>query len=250
VSLPEYRVQDAVKEIRTIMVAAGAISRGRVLLLGSPKGGVGKSSLCRNILVSAAKQGLRIAGVDLDHQQTLAKWHARRDRVRQTYPEVCNVPVVAFPLSEWRQALKQAESYELIVIDTPPSIEQQYSGSLSLCSAADLVLVPTGATQDDIDSCAPWMRTLTNGGIKSAFVLNKANRRTKSYEAIRAKLLQSGPLCPVEIPLLEDIHISSGKGLAVADVSRSKAADTFNTLWSYTRREVGLREIAGIEEVA
>ncbi len=216
-------------------------ARGRVVLVASPKGGVGKSSLCRNILVSAAKEGVRVLGIDLDQQQTLAKWHARRERVRHSFPECPEVVVTAAPLGEWRGALREAGNFDLLVIDTPPSIEVQYGAAMSLCSAADFVLVPSGATQDDVDSVAPWMRTLMEADIRAAFVLNKANRRVRSYETIRTKLLQVGALCPVEIPMLEDIHVSAGKGLAVSDFAKAKASETFDALWAYVAREASIK---------
>lgn len=216
-------------------------TKGRLILVASPKGGVGKSCLARNILVSAARDGIRVLGIDLDQQQTLAKWHARRERVRQSFADCAEVPVRAVPVADWRSAVREAESYELAVIDTPPSIEAQYSAALSLCSAADLVIVPTGATQDDVDSCAPWMKVLVDAEIQASFVLNKANRRVKSYEAVRAKLLQVGQLCPVEIPTLEDIHVSAGKGLAIPDFTNAKASATFEALWCYVAREAGLK---------
>jgi chromosome partitioning protein len=215
-------------------------AKGRILLVASPKGGVGKSSLCRNILVAGAMTGIRTLGVDLDQQQTLAKWHARREIVRRTYPEAVDVPVLAVPITDWRTAIKQAEHYDLIVVDTPPSIEAQYGAALSLCGAAHHVLVPTGATQDDVDSVTPWMRTLLKGDIPASFVLNKANRRVKSYESVRTKLLQAGPLCPVEVPMLEDIHVSAGKGLAVLDIPNKKTVETFEALWAYVARAAGL----------
>lgn len=222
-------------------------AQGRIVLVASPKGGVGKSSLCRNILVGAAKGGVRVLGVDLDQQQTLAKWHNRRERVRQTYPECPEVPVVAAPIGEWRSALKEAANHDLVVIDTPPSIEVQYGAALSLCAAAHFVLVPTGATQDDLDSVTPWMRTLLAAEVRASFVLNKANRRVRSYETIRTKLLQAGGLCPVEVPTLEDIHVSAGKGLAVPDFARAKASETFDALWAYVSREAGVRVPAAAE---
>lgn len=220
---------------------AAQMQSGRVILVASPKGGVGKSSICRNILVSAAKDGFRVLGIDFDQQQTLAKWHARRERVRQTYRECAEVSVLAAPIADWRTALRQAATYDLVVIDTPPSIEAQYGAAMSLCAAADLVLVPTGATQDDVDSCTPWMRLLAKADIRSSFILNKANRRVRSYETIRTKLLQAGPLCPVEIPTLEDIHVSAGKGLAILDFARPKSGETFAALWAYVAREASLK---------
>ncbi|WP_082012927.1 ParA family protein [Belnapia sp. F-4-1] len=218
-----------------------ATAGGRVLLIASPKGGVGKSSMCRNILVAAAIAGARVQGVDLDAQQTLVKWHQRRELVRKTYPETPEVPVVGLALSDWRAALREAPRFDLTVIDTPPSIEVQYGAAVALCQAAHHVLVPTGATQDDVDSVTPWMRTLTEAGVPASFVLNKANRRVKSYEAVRTKLLKAGALCPVEIPMLEDIHVSAGKGLAVLDLSNKKTNETFEALWAYVSRAAGMK---------
>jgi len=223
------------------MCAEVNAAEGRIILVASPKGGVGKSSVCRNILVAAAKAGIRTLGVDLDPQQTLAKWHVRRERVRQAYPECIAVPVMAVPIGEWRTPIREAANHDLLVIDTPPSIEVQYGAALSLCAAAHHVLVPTGATQDDVDSVTPWMRMLTQANIPASFILNKANRRVKSYEAVRTKLLQVGALCPVEIPLLEDIHVSAGKGLAVPDLSSQKTGETFDALWAYVARVAGLK---------
>jgi chromosome partitioning protein len=219
---------------------AGA--RGRIILVASPKGGVGKSSLSRNILVSAAMSGLKVLGMDLDQQQTLLKWHDRRERVRRNFPELAPVPVIALAVDDWRDAVAQASNYDLVVIDTAPTIEVGIGAALKLSSSADLVLVPTGATQDDVDSVGPWMQTLDKGSVHSAFVLNKANRRVKSYETVRTKLVQTGPLCPIEIPMLEDIHVSSGKGMAVPDVTTSKATDIFAGLWAWVAREAGVKQ--------
>jgi chromosome partitioning protein len=205
---------------------------------------VGKSAVCSHILVSAATAGYRVLGIDLDQQGTLSKWHARREWVRKSHPACVEVPIVTARLDDWRDAMAQAVGYELTVIDTPPGIEHNLDEMLRLSEAADLVLVPTGATQTDLDSVAPWMASLEKGSASAAFVLNKANRRVKSYEAIRAKLLQAGPLCPVEVPTLEDIHTTTGNGLAVPDIAKAKAADIFSALWAYVQREAGLRQRA------
>ena len=58
----------------------------RVVVLCSPKGGTGKSSLARHLLVSAAQDGRQAIGLDFDKQDTLAKWQVRRDKTRVTYP--------------------------------------------------------------------------------------------------------------------------------------------------------------------
>ena len=213
-----------------------------VVMLSSPKGGVGKSSISRNLLVSAAQAGRSVVGLDLDAQKTLTTWAERRERVRTALPGLPVIPVVVSTLDEWRAGLKQARATgaDIVVVDTPPSIELNVAAIAALSAAADLTLVPSLPTQDDVDSTAPWMARLRGGNAKAAFVLNRANARTKSYTAMRAKLLGFGPLCPMEIPTLEEIHTAAGKGLGVLDLTKATSTDTFQGLWNYVCLEVGL----------
>lgn len=213
-----------------------------IILLSSPKGGVGKSSLSRNILASAAQAGKRVVGIDLDQQSTLKTWSERRERARIAIPGLPLIPVISAPLSGWREALKKARegAPDVIVIDTPPSVEQNTPAIASLSDAATIVLVPCQPMQDDVDSTAPWMRKLMSANARSIFVLNRANRRTKSFSSIQTKLLAVGPLCPIEIPHLEEIHFAAGKGLGVADLTKATSRETFDGLWSFVAREAGL----------
>jgi chromosome partitioning protein len=41
--------------------------------------------------------------------------------------------------------------------------------------------------------------------------------------------------------MLEDIHVSAGKGLAVLDLSSRKANETFEALWAYVSRAAGMK---------
>ncbi len=213
-----------------------------VVLLSSPKGGVGKSSLSRNILASAAQAGKRAGGIDLDQQSTLKTWSERRERARSAIPGLPSVSVIAAPLTGWREALKQASASkpDLIVIDTPPSVEQNTPAIAALSDAATLVLVPCQPMQDDVDSTAPWMRKLLASNTRAIFVLNRANQRTKSFSSIQTKLLAFGPLCPVNIAHLEEIHFAAGKGLGVADLTKAVSRETFDGLWNFVAREAGL----------
>lgn len=211
-----------------------------IILLSSPKGGVGKSSLSRNILASAAQAGKRVVGIDLDQQSTLKTWSERRDRARNAIPGLPLIPVISADLSNWRLALKQVNGVDLIVIDTPPSIEVNTPAITALSDAATLVLVPCQPMQDDVDSTTPWMRRLLAAKARGIFVLNRANRRTKSFSSIQTKLLAIGPLCPIDIPHLEEIHFAASKGLGVADLTKAVSRETFDGLWSFVAREAGL----------
>src|SRR3712207_660745 len=59
--------------------AAGG-SGVRRLLVSSPKGGTGKTTASRNLAVLAAQDGLRVAAVDFDPQQSLGHWWSRRPK--------------------------------------------------------------------------------------------------------------------------------------------------------------------------
>jgi chromosome partitioning protein len=84
------------------------------------------------------------------------------------------------------------------------------------------------------------MARLAEAKARAAFVLNRANKRTKSFDQMRTKLLKHGSVCPVEIPQAEEVHLTGGKGLGVLDLSRSNVAISFEGLWSYVEREAGL----------
>jgi chromosome partitioning protein len=215
---------------------------GKLILVTSPKGGSGKSVLARHLLVSAAQAGLVALGLDFDRQQTLLKWAERRARTREAFPEFVPVRVEPASLIDWRAALRRPDGIQLAVLDTPPSVEDHLPALHALAETADLVLVPAVCTQDDVDSVAPWVHALQTRGLRPTVVLNRANRRTSSFGRMRGVLIKAGPVCPTELPQLEDIHVPAIKGLTLLDYSRSRGIAPFEELWAFVRREVGLGE--------
>jgi chromosome partitioning protein len=213
---------------------------GKIITITSPKGGVGKTTIARCLLVAAAQANLRCIGYDADPQRSLAKWAARRQRTRDSLPDRAFVetPVTGINLTDWRDTLRQAANFELAIIDTPPSVETNLPAIYGLCEAATVVLVPTGATRDDLDSVLPWMTKLVGAGVRALFVMNRTNRRTSSFGQSRSRLLKVGAVCPVEIPALEDIHSQSDHGLTALDIARSRALEPLQSLWDFAAREL------------
>jgi chromosome partitioning protein len=212
----------------------------RIVVLCSPKGGTGKSSLARHLLVSAAQDGVRSIGVDFDKQGTLTKWQSRREKTRITYPNFVETSVVAADLNDWRAVLARVKDYAVVIIDTPPSVEDHIDSIYGLTKAASFVIVPTGTSIDDLDSVMPWMRALCERSVHAAFCLNKVNRRTNSFLKAKARLLKAGPVSPVEIPTLEDIHVPASNGLAVLDHVKARGLEAFESMWDYVKREARL----------
>ena len=211
----------------------------RIFTVCSPKGGVGKTTLTRCLLVAGAQAGLRVAGLDFDPQQSLAKWAARRAKTQQALASeaFASVTIHAFDLSEWRERVAEFSDHDLLVIDTPPGVEANLPAIRGLCEAATIVLVPTGTTRDDLDSVLPWMKELLEAKVRASFVLNKVNRRTNSFAKSRTRLIRIGPVCPIDIPALEEIHSQSDNGLTVLDMVKSKGHEPMEGLWMFAQQE-------------
>ncbi|WP_083824323.1 ParA family protein [Komagataeibacter rhaeticus] len=208
----------------------------KVILVSSPKGGSGKSVIARHLLVAAAQEGMSVIGVDYDRQGTLDKWAQRRERTLESFPSFAPVKVIPSTLQNWRSGLKAAQSADLVVLDTPPSVEDHMAAITGLAQSADLVIVPSVCTQDDADSVAPWSAVLKNTGCKSVLVLNRANRRTNSFAKIRGRLIKVADVCPIELPQLEDVHVPSAQGLTLLDFTKSRGQEAFEELWAFTKR--------------
>ncbi len=93
------------------------------IVLASPKGGSGKSTLTRNLAVAAVQNKMRIATADLDPQATLTIWSRRRPN---------DLPPIPHYRVDWEDAdalLDDAElaAHQGILIDTPPSIAVSYT---------------------------------------------------------------------------------------------------------------------------
>ena len=150
--------------------------RIKYLLLASAKGGSGKSTCALNLAVCSSHAGIRTAVVDFDRQATLSNSIGRR-------PE--GAPVIdayAVPIDQAAEGLTEietADDVDLVILDTPPGVEDHPQAMQLLLSKADFVLVPTGAGTPDLDSTIEWMAIVKRAGGKGAFVLNKTKRAAK-----------------------------------------------------------------------
>lgn len=104
------------------------------------KGGVSKSTLACHLAIWLFDQGIRVAFVDTDEQQTSAKW------LQSAEPKL--TVLVATEVDAIRKAKSQlATENDIVVADTPGS-----GGDASHCIAllADLVVVPLQPSKPDL----------------------------------------------------------------------------------------------------
>lgn len=210
----------------------------RIIVVAAPKGGVGKTTLSMSLLVSARRAGLSVLGVNMDEQLGLERWFVRRNKAISENPELAipDIPICRMTLGEWR-TLPTLDNYDLVLVDTPPGHGESLHAVRSLCSVADLVLIPTSPSGHDLDEVAPFGNKIAPG--KAVFVLNKVNRRTRSFATAQKILIKYGALCPIELPQFESVSTQFMRGLAITDFQEA-GYDSFDGLWHFVRRQMGL----------
>jgi chromosome partitioning protein len=207
----------------------------KILLTASPKGGTGKTTFSKNIAVVAVHMGYRVSVIDFDRQGTLSKWWARRP------DHMPHIEHYQAPL-EGAAEIGEIDGYDILVVDTPPGIEDHPDAMLALIQAAALVIVPTGPGWDDRESVIPFMRFLRERKIRAAFLLNGVKKGTKLADEARRALLAVGPMCPMEVRDLTDIMGSSPLGLGVVEIRDARGGEDFLSVWHFIRNELALEE--------
>jgi chromosome partitioning protein len=207
----------------------------RRLLISSPKGGVGKTTLARNLAVAAAVKGARVMMADLDKQRSLSEWWSRRP------DQLVEIDCLAADITDAESVIDTVRGYDLLVIDTPTAVEEYPSAVKILLLAAHFVLIPTGVSRDDTNSVCRWMELVDGLRRPSAFVLTRVNRRARSLiEAKRRLAAAAGRTLPIEVPLFEDFNLSTDTGTGILEIRGASGTDDIDALWLCIAREMGL----------
>jgi len=153
----------------------------------SQKGGVGKSTLARLVAREYAKAGWNVKIADLDVSQgTSFHWQARR--LQKSLEPV--IPVERFGTVE--QALKVATQYDLLIFDGPP---HSTVGTLKIAEAADIVVLPSGLSLDDLEPSVLLAHELVKKGVvaeKIAFALCRVGESEVEIGEARSYIDQAG----------------------------------------------------------
>ncbi|MEO0804207.1 MAG: ParA family protein [Cyanobacteria bacterium J06642_2] len=181
----------------------------------SQKGGVGKSTLARLIAreYAAAQWDVKIADLDTS-QGTSTEWKLRREENDLRYA------VAVEPYRNVAQALKHADSFDLMVFDGPP---HSMSGTLEIAKTSKLVVLPTGLSLDDLRPTIRLAHELVDKGISDeqiAFTLCRVGDRDNEIEEARTYIEKAGYLViQGSIPEKTAYRRASDEGKAVSEVS-------------------------------
>jgi chromosome partitioning protein len=214
-----------------------AALRKKLLLVASSKGGSGKTCTSINLAVQAVHAGLRVATVDLDRQETLTRWAQQRPAA---------APVIEhflIPIDHIRDGLVEieaADDIDLVIVDTPPGVEDHPEAVRLLLARADYCLVPTGQSPADLNSVTEWMGVLKREQVRAAFLLNRTKRQAKSFERAKLRLIKQGQLCPFDIRDLEDISNVHEVGVGVQEISGARGREDIEGVWDFVRSQIGV----------
>jgi chromosome partitioning protein len=208
-----------------------------LLTISSSKGGSCKSTTTRNLAVAAIHSGLLVATVDLDPQQTLTIWNNRRPKAA---PTISHYSFSMKMINDEIKALVNNGGFDLVIVDTPPGIENHAVDLRMLVRASDYVLLPTQQQSSDLDSVIDWARTVKREGAKFSFLLSRTARNRRSFQEAKQRLVEVGPLAPIDIRDLASVDISNKMGIGNIEIRRDAVGDDFLAAWRFLAREIGI----------
>ncbi|CNK26285.1 plasmid partitioning protein [Yersinia aldovae] len=170
-------------------------TRGLILLFGSHKGGVGKSTLLISIAVALAKlTRKRIVILETDSGHSIKRWIEYRDEAEIT-------PIIHYAENYTtieKTAQKLAETCDYVLIDSPGHDSAEFRKALSV---ADILFSPIDPnSQIEIDRVADLAVTVKtaqaklNPNLRAYVILNKCSTRPSDTEASSVyKMLNDDP---------------------------------------------------------
>ena len=164
----------------------------KVISVLMQKGGSGKTTLVLSLAVAASLAGKSVAVIDLDPQATACKWGDRRNG---------NPVIISIQPARLTQALDaaRADGAELVIIDTPP---RAADAAMAGAQAADLILIPTRPTINDLETLATTQTLIAGAGAKAkiAVLLNGVPAQGPQKEQAQAYIRDLGlPVLPVTL---------------------------------------------------
>jgi chromosome partitioning protein len=186
---------------------------GLVITIAQRKGGAGKTTLAAQLAVAWARQGARVAVLDIDPQGSLAAWiDLRRARLGT---EAIGFDFAALP--GWRAAQwveDRAREADLVVIDGPPHAETE-------------ARIPVQPSPLDLRATAATLKMARDERRRALIVLNRVPPRSSLTDDIAAELAGAGvPIAAARIGNRVALARAMALGLGVVESAGNAPAST------------------------
>ena len=203
-----------------------------IVLVGSRKGGVGKSTVATNLVVQLTLDGAKCVLVDADPQGTATNWAHDRDSFGWT-PKIQHMEIFD---SDSEVLLRLDMEYDYVVVDAAGRDSAVLRSSMAV---ADLLLLPLRPSQADLDTLVTMTDVITQArelneklDVRAVFTMASTNPRVRSV-AESIEYLQEYTNIPPLTTVIKDRKIyqdalANGKG--VGELANIKARHEINHL--------------------
>lgn len=197
-----------------------------IILIGSQKGGCGKSTTAVNISAELARQGKDVMLVDADRQGTASNWISDRNQ-NTSLTKIHSIQ----KFDNIHETLSDlAKRYEYVVVD---SAGRDSRGLRTGMSAADVLIVPFRPSQPDLDTLPALQDIITmaldlNSKLRVKALLTMAPTNPIVNETQDAKIyLADYPVLQLMNTIIRDRKIyrdcmSEGKGVVEMDNGKAR----------------------------
>ncbi|MEQ1745686.1 MAG: AAA family ATPase [Saprospiraceae bacterium] len=200
-----------------------------IIAVTNLKGGVGKSTIARNLAAYFIRQGIKTCIIDTDlEQRTTCDWQERRDESEVRIPVFPMTTVQALPKDV---ETHESDGYHMIIIDGVPQMDQVATRTMLI---SDILLVPITPSIDDLKSFERFLRRfeevkIHREDIPTFLVLNKFGGRSNEDKEVRTalKLFSENGIKPLKSTLGDRVaHRRASKyGLTAFEWEDERAKD-------------------------
>jgi chromosome partitioning protein len=192
-----------------------------IITIAQQKGGAGKTTLAAQLAVAWARQGSRVALLDIDPQASLSAWVGlRRERLGEGSLGFEFGALSGWRATEWVES--RARDAELIILDTPPHAEAEARIALRV---ATLVLAPLQPSPLDWWATGSTLRLARAERRPVLAVLNRVPARSSLVVTVAADLAREGvPLAAARLGNRVAFAQAMAQGRGVVETAPHSAA--------------------------
>jgi len=203
-----------------------------IILIGSQKGGSGKSTTSVNIAALLAGKGKDVVLVDADRQSTAANWASDRDELEDVGKVHC-----VQKYDNIRETLSDLKGrYEYVVVDAAGRDSKELRTGLT---AADILVIPFRPSQPDLDTLPKMVELIDqakdfNPDLEVYGLITMAPSNPMVNEAKEAKAyLSDYPDIKLLKTIIRDRKVyrdAMSEGLGVVEMKNPKAKEEVQLL--------------------